>query len=69
MHMSIRVQSPTNLSAENPPKTAPLAMPTQNPMMKPVFILSKHVGPCWENELVGRGMPLSPWFSWFTGSI
>lgn len=33
------------LNALNPPKSAPDAMPMQNPSMKPVFILSKHDGP------------------------
>lgn len=35
------------LRAENPPKSAPEAIPTQNPIVKPNFILSKQVGPCW----------------------
>lgn len=32
------------LRAVNPPKSAPEANPTQNPMVKPYFILSKHDG-------------------------
>ena len=35
------------LSAENPPNKAPEAMPTQNPIIKPIFILSQHEGDCW----------------------
>lgn len=37
----------TNLSAENPPKIAPEAIPTQKPIMAPIFIRSKQDGPCW----------------------
>lgn len=40
------VKSRNYLNALNPPKSAPLAIPTQNPIVKPVFILEKHVG-CW----------------------
>lgn len=37
------------LSAENPPNRAPLAIPTQNPIPKPIFIRSKQLGPWpWE---------------------
>lgn len=46
----------TYLKAEKPPKSAPLAMPTQKPIVKPVFILSKHEGPCWPNALLGIGI-------------
>lgn len=34
-----------NLKAVKPPKRPPLAIPTQNPIMKPIFILSKQDGP------------------------
>jgi len=34
-------------SPENPPNNAAEAIPTQNPNKKPVFILSKQLGPCW----------------------
>uniref|UniRef100_A0A0K8T5D9 Uncharacterized protein n=1 Tax=Lygus hesperus TaxID=30085 RepID=A0A0K8T5D9_LYGHE len=43
------------LRAPNPPKRAPDAIPTQNPIMKPVFILSKQLGP-WPYPPTGTGM-------------
>ncbi|KAL5283152.1 hypothetical protein ACFFRR_005834 [Megaselia abdita] len=44
-------------SAENPPNKAPEASPTQNPIVNPVFILSKHVGcECPKLVLLGSGI-------------
>lgn len=37
----------TYRKALNPPKSAPVDIPTQNPIIKPIFILSKQLGPCW----------------------
>lgn len=42
------------LNAENPPKRAPLAIPTQNPIPKPIFIRSKQLGP-WPCEYIFDG--------------
>lgn len=33
-------------SALNPPNKAPLAIPTHNPIVNPIFIRSKQLGPC-----------------------
>lgn len=35
------------LRAEKPPKSAPDAMPTQNPIVKPIFTRSQQLGPRW----------------------
>lgn len=42
------------LNALNPPKRAPLAMPTQNPMVKPYFIFEKQLG-CWFDAYIPPG--------------
>lgn len=42
------------LNALNPPKRAPLAIPTQNPIVNPYFILEKQLG-CWFDAYIPPG--------------
>lgn len=49
------------LSALKPPNRAPLAMPTQKPIVKPIFMRSKQLGwPCWEYALPGTAGIFKP---------
>lgn len=42
----LRVKKNPHLSAVTPPKIAPDAIPTAKPSMAPIFMRSKHDGPC-----------------------
>lgn len=51
----------TNLRALNPPNSAPLAIPTQKPIVNPIFIRSKQLGcPDWEYVLPGTAGIFQP---------